>query len=250
MEEAKEGNTLDPEKILASAINYLIQGQDLYEASILLLSNIDINVYKGDFGEKVVHIELKGNRAIYDIIYDKKNETVHTIIKEAFEAVLSHGYYIDSLSAIVDFPNFSEDWRKNLLEVVEGKRPLNQCIPIQEKPRHEWEGLFFRSPVEITIARALDKYEVLFLPNCMSRLGIPGNREKREADFLVCYKSKWGILEINGDAFHTNSAKDHERGRLFKLHGIRVFEPYEAKRCLKEPDMVVKEFLGLIVKNG
>jgi very-short-patch-repair endonuclease len=84
----------------------------------------------------------------------------------------------------------------------------------------------------------------------MARLGLPGNRENREADFLVCSNGKWGILEINGDTYHHNSAKDHDRGRLFKLHGIKVFEPYEATRCIKEPENVVQEFLELIKQNG
>jgi len=73
---------------------------------------------------------------------------------------------------------------------------------------------------------------------------------QKEADFLVCYEGQSGILEINGDTYHLNSAKDHNRGRLFKLHGIKVFEPYEASRCIKEPDKVVQEFLELIKKNG
>lgn len=123
-------------------------------------------------------------------------------------------------------------------------------MPIQDKPRYTWEYLFFRSPVEISIAKALDKHGVLFLPNCAARLGLTNSRENREADFLVCYEGKWGIIEINGDTYHINSAKDHNRGRLFKLHGIKVFEPYEASRCVKEPERVVQELLELIKRNG
>ena len=110
--------------------------------------------------------------------------------------------------------------------------------------------LLFRSPVEVTIAKALDRHRVLFLPNCMARLGFPDSRENKEADFLVCYEGKWGILEINGDTYHTNSAKDHNRSRLFKMHGIKVVELYEASRCIKEPTKVVQEFLELVKKNG
>src|SRR5258708_35618980 len=190
------------------------------------------------------------HRAIYDIIQDSQNKST-ILIHDAFDAVLPYGYCVGNLYSIVKFSDdFDADWRARMLEIIEGKMPLNQCLPIQEKPRHSWAYLLFRSPVEITIAQTLDKYRVLYLPNCMARLGYPETRENKEADFLVCYDGKWGILEINGDTYHVNSAKDHNRGRLFKLHGIKVFEPYEASRCVKEPNKVVQEFLELVKKNG
>src|SRR5205823_6367110 len=183
-------------------------------------------------------IALSGNRAVYVIIQDDENPST-IAIHRAFNAVLPYDYSVGKLYVIVQLSDsFDTDWRERMLEIIEGKMPLNQCLPIQEKPRHSWAYLLFRSPVEITIDQTLDKYRVLFLPNCMARLGLPDSRENREADFLVCNEGKWGILEINGDTYHVNSAKDHNRGRLFKLHGIKVFEPYEASRCVKEPNKV------------
>lgn len=240
----------NPEKLLANATNFLIQGQEFNEASILLLCEINVSIWDESYGLTKLSIALTGNRAIYDIIQDDDNPSTIAICK-AFNAVLPHDYSVGVLYGIVQLTDeFGSDWRTRMLAMIEGKMPLNQCLPIQEKPRHSWEYLLFRSAVEVTIAQTLDKYRVLFLPNCMARLGIPGSRENKEADFLVCYDGKWGILEINGDTYHVNSAKDHNRGRLFKLHGIRVFEPYEASRCIKEPEKVVQEFLELIKKNG
>lgn len=240
----------NPEKLLANATNFLIQGQEFDEASILLLCEIKVVLWNENAGLNELKIFLTSNRAIYDIIQDDKN--LSTIaIQKAFNAVLPYDYYVERLSGIVQLiDDFDAGWRTKMLEIIEGKMPLNQCLPIQEKPRHAWAYLLFRSPVEITIAKTLDRYRVLFLPNCMARLGLPDNRENKEADFLVCYEGKWGILEINGDTYHVNSAKDHNRGRLFKMHGIKVFEPYEASRCINEPSKVVQEFLELIKKNG
>ncbi len=198
----------------------------------------------------MLSIALTSNRAIYDIIQNVSNPST-IAIKKAFAAVLPYEYSLEYLFAIVQLSDdFDPEWRTKMLEIIEGKMPLNQCLPIQEKPRHSWAYLLFRSPVEITIAQTLDKYKVLYLPNCMARLGLPGTRENKEADFLVCYEGKWGILEVDGETYHTNAAKDHNRGRLFKLHGIKVFEPYEAARCVKEPDKVIQEFLELVKKNG
>jgi hypothetical protein len=240
--------------LLASAATYLVEGQELYEASILLLcTNLSLTrgstFYSGNKEITDASIELSGNRAVYDIFNNAEHNATKAI-KRALVAALGPSYDLTSISCRAFIDEYDNDWRVKLLGVIEGKIPLNQGVPIQDKPRYTWEYLFFRSPVEISIAKALDKCGVLFLPNCATRLGLATCRENREADFLVCHEGKWGILEINGDTYHINSAKDHNRGRLFKLHGIKVFEPYEASRCVKEPEKVVQEFLELIRRNG
>ena len=109
-----------------------------------------------------------------------------------------------------------------------------------------WENLRFRSESEIRIAQALDKVQgVLFFPNAKARLGHPRGRENREPDFLVCYKGKWGILEVDGPSHH-QAAKDHARDRLFKLHGISFVEHFEATDCYENPERVVQQFLYLL----
>src|SRR5271157_2707269 len=184
----------NPEKLLANTTNFLIQGQEFNEASILLLCEIKVTLWNQNYGLNELRIFLTSNRAVYDIIIDDKNPSTIAICK-AFNAVLPYDYSVESLYGIVQLTDdFDTDWRERMLEIIEGKMPLNQCLPIQEKPRHSWAYLLFRSPVEITIAQTLDKYRVLFLPNCMARLGLPEARENREADFLVCYEGKWGIL--------------------------------------------------------
>jgi hypothetical protein len=145
---------------------------------------------------------------------------------------------------------FDENWRTEMLEMIEGKRPLNQGNPIKNAPRFEWEHLYFRSPAEVAIAKELDNYKTFFLPNCMGRLDLETSRVNREADFLVCFAGKWGILEVNGDTYHTSAAKDHERASLFRKYGIRVFSFYEATRCIKDPKNVVLEFLKDLKQNG
>jgi uncharacterized protein YjbI with pentapeptide repeats len=113
-----------------------------------------------------------------------------------------------------------------------------------------WEGMRFRSKAEVKIAQALDQALVFFLPNCLTRLNNPqkrGGRGNLEPDFLVCYYGKWGILEVDGP-FHTpdRRVKEQERERLFKMHGIRVVERFDAARCETQPDEVVKQFLSIL----
>src|SRR5207249_11659060 len=103
----------------------------------------------------------------------------------------------------------------------------SQIQAVDAKAAWTWNNLRFRSASETKIAAALDKVQgVWFLPNCRGRVGAPEDRKNREADFLVCHKGKWGILEVDGEAFHppSRTTEDHERDRLFKLHGMIVME--------------------------
>ena len=112
---------------------------------------------------------------------------------------------------------------------------------------HTWENLRFRSKTEIKIAEALDRTGVLFLPNSLARLNTPKGRENKEADFLICYNGKWGVLEVDGP-FHTaeRRVEEQERERIFKKNGIKVVERFDAERCYNHPDEVVQEFFKMI----
>ena len=127
----------------------------------------------------------------------------------------------------------------------------NQGIQFNPDSRiYVWEKLRFRSKAEIAIAYALDRVGALYLPNCLARLNNPEKSKPRanlEADFLICYSSKWGILEVDGP-HHTNQRRveEQKRERLFRLHGIKVVERYDAQKCITHPNAVVKEFLRLL----
>jgi hypothetical protein len=111
----------------------------------------------------------------------------------------------------------------------------------------EWNHLRFRTVGEVRIAEALDAVGVLFLPNCRARLGEKDDRENREPDFLICSRGMWGILEIDGRS-HTPSrtVDDHDRDRLFKLHGIRVVEHFDDAECFENAKQVVAKFLRIL----
>ncbi|WP_242025888.1 pentapeptide repeat-containing protein [Anabaena sp. FACHB-1391] len=112
---------------------------------------------------------------------------------------------------------------------------------------HTWENLRFRSKTEIKIAEALDRTGVLFVPNSLARLTTPKGRENKEADFLICYNGKWGVLEVDGP-YHTaeRRVEEQERERIFKKNGIKVVERFDAQRCYNHPDEVVQEFFNMI----
>ena len=123
----------------------------------------------------------------------------------------------------------------------------NQGVQRSDSTIHTWERLRFRSKTEIKIAEALDRTGVLFLPNSLARLTTPKGRENKEADFLICYNGKWGVLEVDGP-FHTaeRRVEEQERERIFKKNGIKVVERFDSERCYNNPDEVVQEFFNMI----
>src|SRR5690242_17427388 len=106
------------ERLLASAISYLLDGQEFYEASILLLCDLYISEggssYSGNDVITDVTLELRGSRAIYEIIQDTEHQATTAIIR-AFKSVLPSEYYLDCLTSRVAFADFDSDWREKFL---------------------------------------------------------------------------------------------------------------------------------------
>jgi len=133
---------------------------------------------------------------------------------------------------------------------------LNNCYFKKEKTILHDE-LRFRSRGEIAIYEEMKKRDVLFFPNAAAVLGCSASEygqgiEKKEPDFLICYKGKWGILEINGDEFHSGlvkTTKDHERARRFNHYGVFFIQAFDADKCKADPEGVVDEFLMLLERH-
>jgi hypothetical protein len=114
----------------------------------------------------------------------------------------------------------------------------------------EWQNLHFRSVSEAKIAQALDRFGVLFFPNCIGRLSTTQGRRNLECDFLICYEGIWGILEVDGEPFHpaSRAAQDHKRDGFFLDHGVWVHR-FDADECFKCPDGVVRRFLERLKRS-
>ena len=276
---------LDGDRIQASAARFLIDGGEEDAASVLLACRVEAwtsgdTWHVGDEITEAVHIELTGPRAAYDALsretpLDQHDDyfgvpreqreqrgcrvlieasirpelppIVRPAVQAALEAVLPVGYYVKHLTVKAEMVDIDADWRQELLEIARGRGVTNQGVAIKDAPLYPWKNLRFRSKTEMRVAQALDRAGALFWPNCMARLGFEGaKRANREADFVVCDRGRFGILEVDGEAFHppSRAAEDHDRSRVFKQHGVRVVEHYGAERCWTDPDGVVAEFLA------
>jgi hypothetical protein len=256
------------DQLLASAVTFLINGGDDKAAAILLSCTLRYEEVEHRFSRAgVKHTEstltLTAPRFSYDFLQLIDSDYIHyeydsDIPEELIEKVNIYRSIRSAFYAFMDgsvnyvvkanLIQISADWRKELLALLRGETVTNQGLPFSPRiPVVTWNNLRFRSQTEIRVAEALERAQVLFLPNCMARLGV-SQRQNREADFLVCQKGKWGILEVDSPSSHppTRTVEDHERDRFFKAHGIRVVEHFDASECWENADGVVKRFLYLL----
>ena len=123
----------------------------------------------------------------------------------------------------------------------------NQKNPSKPKEQiYYWHNLPLRSPEQVKIAEALDRINVLFFPNTKVRLTSSEGKENKQADFLIFYRGKSGILVIENALSEQDEGNFRECDRIFQSHGISIIQYYHPTRCSQEPDRVVQEFLELL----
>jgi hypothetical protein len=187
------------DRLLASAVRFLVDGREEDAANVLLSCRLDSDhkfgiTYYGDYENYEIidyDVILYCPRAAYDILTDEDNPIGRSIIRAIKATVPRYPRHRDIIlrgEQIEIDPN----WRNELLEIARGRGVHNQLADVEQAKVRTWNNLRFRSMSEVRLANALDRAGVLFLPNCRGRLNTQYGRENREADFLVCCEGKWG----------------------------------------------------------
>lgn len=254
---------LKNEQILASAIRFLIDGNEKEAASILFLCSLE-EIYtdkRQDHRGQPYNVELivlRCPRYAYDklterLYYNEGTEyawdeasDVRVAIDTAFKALLPKQNVVVEVCA--ELVGINPSWREEILKYIKGYQTHNQGTFIQENKVLYWGTFKFASPGEIEIAKALDKRKALFLPNCKARLfNENGASISVYPDFLICHNKKWGILEVDSSHhYNANSAaSDRIRDQSFDLYGIRTWR-FDHEECLQKPDDVVSRFLRFL----
>ncbi|QFS52345.1 endonuclease domain-containing protein [Nostoc sphaeroides] len=152
---------------------------------------------------------------------------------------------------------FNEDWKLDILNTIkiEISFAKSKFSKDDVNARHQWGGLNFRSKTEVRIAHALYNQRVLFLANSRAFMDLNDlpisnsdkkSKERVEIDFLVFYKQKCMILEVDGEHHQQASqrTRDYRRDRVLLRDGIRTVR-FNASECYNHPLEVVTEFLNL-----
>ncbi|BAY66933.1 hypothetical protein NIES22_70770 (plasmid) [Calothrix brevissima NIES-22] len=153
---------------------------------------------------------------------------------------------------------FNEEWKQSILNNIKIEISLvkSKISKDDTNAQHQWGGLNFRSKTEVRVAHALYNQRVLFFANSRAYMdltdlpisNIDNNqlKERVEIDFLVFYKQKCMILEVDGEHHQQASQKtrDYRRDRVLLRDGIRTVR-FNASECYNHPLEVVTEFLNL-----
>lgn len=225
---------IEPEAFHFSAVRHLAEGEEREAAEALLfasVTNIEVGPPDGWSEASPVVLRCRGPRKSVEAITDTFNNDCYQQIRDALNVCLPPGTYLSDVTCKAVIHQPEKDWTASMLEVLGKGGIANQAVGANTS--YPWQGFRFRSQTEIRVAQALDRRKVLFFPLPRARISVGNERRNTEPDFLVCVNGKWGILEVDGAPYHPpeRSAVEHERDRLFKAHGIRVVERYDAKRA-------------------
>lgn len=233
------------EVIHSTAIRYLLDRNHRVAAAILLNADLRLEMSTDHW--------MAGDRAldgwhVYLIlplqIRDKIDENQQKLIEEALGEAFGSDDYLRELHIEMPKASAGPRWRESYWRQLEGKDITNQARLIANPP-FTYNSMGFRSKTEVRICQALEQSGALLFPLPLADY----KGDKKEPDFLVSFKGKWGILEVAGKPYHppSRAAEDHERARWFEHKGIRV-HIFDAERCYNHPKQVVTEFLDLITK--
>jgi hypothetical protein len=189
------------DQLHASAVKFLIDGGDEKAAAVLLSCTLTYEEERWINEEDIPYVQegvevvgkltriitLTAPRATYDILgpinsraYYKAefraefgmdfqdNFAIGDSIIEAFYALVGGRIKFVIRAMMI---TINDQWRHELLALLQGEHVTNQGLQFsRQTPVVTWKGLHFRSGAEVRIADALERAQVLFLPNCMARL--------------------------------------------------------------------------------
>ena len=248
------------ERLHRSWLELLLAGN--YNEIAALVVEGEFSIHSSRSHQQVLYVEIPP--ASYPYIAADPNIRQ---IMETTAGVVATGYLYDDNGNLLESDAIKVEfriklleteanWRDKVKELIVNAKDSNQGIVTEKvfarnkKSVIHYNEMKFGSQSEVRIAQELESRKVLFFP---LPLAVRKDTDKfyldhREPDFLICYKGKWGILEI---ATHSPDRyeNDDEKALWFKASDILCVEHRPSKRCYENPKEVVDEFLGILSKH-
>lgn len=258
LDPAKERVTgISWEALLAAAVRRLIK-LDKPEAALALAEAAIVRMIgQRNWTEVMLHVEVSGDH--FDALTkpevyandEGENDfgnpyTIHgsSLLARVFTTVLPTGIECGDVEVKIRNEPVTDDWREQVRAGLDSG-PSNQGRPFGTSKILTYAGLNYRTPSEVAIAKVLDQSEdILFLPNCSAVSG----KVQKEPDFLIFFRGRVGILEVDGGSHIGRMADDSLRDSYFQRQSMFI-KHYPAERCESDPTWVVKDFLRLLGKS-
>ncbi|MEE4494717.1 hypothetical protein [Streptomyces sp. BE230] len=256
-----EKNPIDQvgEQWLAAAATLLYQQGDT-EAAITAtdVSAVDLSLWRsGDY-------ELDGYRAFFTVepnLVEQFTGKVLKLIEDAMHAVVPRrtSIYVESIEVCPVVPVPSADWRKQL-RTANGPTPTNQARKVRLEPEDQHpieDDLHFTNKWEYGLYQVLkarqaalpDNETIGIMP--LGKMRLLGST--REPDFLITYKGRAGVIEVDG--FHHGkpgrASNDHSRDNLMYNAGVRWVGRLDVQdvNTKAEVEKFVDDFLARLVRQ-
>jgi hypothetical protein len=146
-----------------------------------------------------------------------------------------------------------DDWRERIDVVLLSAptdTPSNQARLVKLPVSHPAEdGMHFRDPAELAIYRALKRAQARLGGEVSITCNVPIRMSGRtlEVDFMVCYKGRVGVIEVDGATHYRKRASDLSRERLLEDAGIARIDRIDVEDTANESDADI--FVGRFLKR-
>jgi hypothetical protein len=168
------------------------------------------------------------------------------------------GYGIDWVGVREVLPDVGPQWRDQIKQFASReKRPTNHARRVRAGAvQHSEDWLAFTNNGELIVYQALKQIQEKDLPpeNTIGIYPLAGGRvpgRTWEPDFLITYKGRAGILEVDGPSHNGRRALDQTRDHLLYDAGVAFIDrvPVEALSDPAELISTLKRFLRRLVEN-
>ncbi|MCF6376340.1 hypothetical protein L2K70_01840 [Nocardioides KLBMP 9356] len=192
---------------------------------------------------------VEGPTHVTDSIHHRMAGEIVAHLNEAFEAQHVHVREMNFTA-----PPVPADWRERASRRL-GEGPRNQATLAPKPPDFRADRMSFRSAEEVKVYEALRRAQdrrpeaetltILALPSAR----ITGNT--LEPDFVVCFKNRVGVIEVDGPHHVGKRASDTSRDRLFRYCGIAEVDHFDVTdvRDAEALDRLVEGFLWRLGKQ-
>ncbi|MFD7917257.1 hypothetical protein ACFV30_42415 [Streptomyces sp. NPDC059752] len=159
------------------------------------------------------------------------------------------GETVDHIQVVPSVPEVSADWRKQL-RTASGPRPTNQGRQVRLEPQHPMEDrLHFTNQWEHGVYQVLKEQQARLPAN--ETIGIMPLSAMRvrgytyEPDFLVTYRGRAGVIEIDGPHHKDRASADKSRERLLRHAGVHYVDRPDVRdtKAKSEVETFVSDFL-------
>ncbi|MFF8403839.1 hypothetical protein ACF06P_19710 [Streptomyces sp. NPDC015684] len=230
----------------AAALMLDVKNARIEEATVQEISDDETYAYQRTFREVILEVEP---HLMHNSGYLLKD------IKSAFETVgVGCGRSFDEVVIREVIPRVGPNWREQLARELNGESQTNHARKVRMEPRHPMEdGLHFTNEWEHRVYQVLKERQAQLPSNDtigimpLGALRVPGHTF--EPDFLITYRGRVGVIEVDGPQHKSRVSADRSRDRLFKHAGVRDVDRLcvEDSTTKEEVEKFVTDFLKHLV---